>query len=95
MRTNTKTLLGAAAVVAALAGTPALHAYADTPNQEQSGGMMQDGQGGMMNMMGRMNEMMENCNKMMQSMHQDDSDKLNKQGRENAPETDQTPEKKG
>ena len=95
MRTNLKTLLGAAAVTAALAGTPALYAYADTQNQGQSGGMMQGGQGGMMNMMGQMNEMMESCNKMMQSMHQGGSGKPNEQWRENAPERDQKPEKKG
>ncbi|ANK81846.1 MAG: hypothetical protein TEF_14360 [Rhizobiales bacterium NRL2] len=95
MRTNLKTVLSAAAVAAALAGTPALYAYADTPDQGQSGGMMQGGQGGMMNMMGQMSEMMENCNKMMQSMHQGGSGKPNEQRRENAPETDQAPEKEG
>jgi len=95
MRTNIKTLLSAAVVTAALAGTPTLYAYADNPTQGQSGGMMQGGQGGMMGMMGQMSEMMENCNKMMQSMHQGGSGKPNEQWRENAPETDQTPEKKG
>src|SRR3546814_19524314 len=48
MRTNIKTLLSTAAVVAALAIGPAVYAYAETPMQNESGSMMQDGQGGMM-----------------------------------------------
>src|SRR3546814_6004 len=81
MRRNLKTLLSTAAVVAALAGGPAVYAYAETPNQEGSGRMMQDGQGGMMeggqggmmgtmNMMQQMSQMMETCNNMMQGMSQ-------------------------
>lgn len=101
MRRNLKTLLSVTAVIGALATGPALYAHADTKSQEQSGGMMQDGpggmmdQGGMMNMMGQMSQMMENCNKMMQSMHQGGSGKPNEQWRGNAPETHQTPEKEG
>src|SRR3546814_2209067 len=48
MRRNLKTLLSTAAVVAALAGGPAVYAYAETPMQNESGSMMQDGQDGMM-----------------------------------------------
>ncbi|MBI2735963.1 MAG: hypothetical protein HYX38_05345 [Rhodospirillales bacterium] len=102
MRTNLKTLLGTAAIVAALAGGPAVYAYAETQNQERSddmmghGGMMsQDGMMGMMNMMGQMSQMMETCNNMMQSMNQGGSGKPNEQWRKSAPEADKTPEKKG
>jgi uncharacterized protein HemX len=76
MRTNLKTLLSTAAVVAALAVGPAVYAYAETPNQNESGSMMQHGQGdmmgqgGMMNMMQQMSQMMETCNNMMQEMSQ-------------------------
>src|SRR3546814_4929951 len=76
MRRNLKTLLSTAAVVAALAGGPAVYAYAETPMQNESGSMMQDGQdgmmgqGGMMNMMQQMSQMMETCNNMMQEMSQ-------------------------
>src|SRR3546814_19531226 len=62
MRRNLKTLLSTAAVVAALAGGPAVYAYAETPMQNESGSMMQDGQdgmtgqGGMMNMMQQMSQ---------------------------------------
>ena len=85
MRTNLKTLLGTTTIVAALAGGPAVYA-AETQNQQDSGSMMQDGQGGMMqggmmqggqgemmgmmNMMQQMNQMMETCNNMMQGMSQ-------------------------
>src|SRR3546814_12686166 len=48
MRTNLKKLLSTAAVVAALAGGPAVYAYAQTSNQGSGGMMGQDGQGGMM-----------------------------------------------
>src|SRR3546814_8267500 len=47
MRTNIKTLLSTAAVVAALAIGPADYAYAETPMQNESGSMMQDGQCGL------------------------------------------------
>jgi len=93
MRTKSKTFLSTAAIVAALAGGPALYAYADTPNQEGSGGMMQGGQGGMMgqggimNMMGQMSQMMETCNNMMQGMAKHHEPK--------APKEETTPEKKG
>jgi len=68
MRKNLKTLLTTTAVLAALAGGPALYVYADTPSSQGSGRMMQgsggmmQGSGGMMqggqgNMMGMMNMM--------------------------------------
>ena len=101
MRRNLKTLLSVTAAIGALATGPALYAHADTKSQEQSGGMMQGGQGGMtgqggmMNMMGQMSQMMENCNGMMQSMNQGGSGKPNEQWRKNAPEADKTPEKDG
>ncbi|MEZ5936342.1 MAG: hypothetical protein R3F54_31465 [Alphaproteobacteria bacterium] len=72
MRTNVKTWLSTVAVVAALAGGPALYAYAQTPNPASGGGMqhgMAD-QGGMMNMMQEMSQMMATCNKMMEDMAQ-------------------------
>jgi len=72
MQTSFKTWLSAAAVVAALAGGPALYAYAESPNEESDGGMqhgMMD-QGGMMNMMQEMSQMMATCNKMMEDMAQ-------------------------
>ncbi len=69
MLTNVKTWLSTAAVVAALAGGPALYAYAETPSQE-SGDAMQHGEGGMMNMMQEMSQMMATCNKMMEGMAQ-------------------------
>ena len=47
MRTNLRTLLSTAAIVAALASGPAVYA-AETQNQQGSGGMMQGGQGSMM-----------------------------------------------
>jgi hypothetical protein len=64
MRTSMKTFLKTAAVVAALAGGPAVYAYAQSPDQGP-GGMMQGGQGGMgmMNMMQQMNQMMEGMNR--------------------------------
>lgn len=71
MRANVKTFLSTAAIVAALAGGPAVYAYADTPKQG-AGGMMQGGQGGMMgmmNMMQQMSQMMETCNNMMTQHH--------------------------
>src|SRR3546814_18368138 len=48
MRRNLKTLLSTAAVVAALAGGPAVYAYAETPMQNELGRLMQVGQGGQM-----------------------------------------------
>lgn len=84
MRKNLKTLLTTTAVLAALAGGPALYVYADTPSSQGSGGMMQGsggmmqgGQGnmmgmmGMMNMMGQMSQMTETCNNVMKGMAQD------------------------
>src|SRR3546814_13009302 len=74
MRRNLKTLLSTAAVVAALAGGPAVYAYAETPMQNESGSMMQDGQdgmmgqGGMMNMKQQMSRMIETGNNMVQAM---------------------------
>jgi len=92
MLTNVKTWLSTAAVVAALAGGPALYAYAETPSQEPGdamqhgeGGMM--GQGGMMNMMQEMSQMMATCNKMMEGMAQH-------HGTEN-PQDKMMPEKQG
>ena len=86
MRTNLKTLLSTAAVVAALAVGPAVYAYAETPNKNESGSMMQDGQGGMMgqggtmNMMQQMSQMMETCNNMMQAMSQHHGTEAPKEG---------------
>src|SRR3546814_16693091 len=86
MRRNLKTLLSTAAVVAALAGGPAVYAYAETPMQNESGSMMQDGkdgmmgQGGMMNMMQQMSQMMETCNNMMQALYQDHEPEAPKEG---------------
>src|SRR3546814_19543363 len=86
MRRNLKTLLSTAAVVAALAGGPAVYAYAETPMQNESGSMMQDGQdgmmgqGGMMNMMQQMSQMMETCNNMMQDMSQQPEQEAPKEG---------------
>ena len=93
MRTNLRTLLSTAAIVAALASGPAVYA-AETQNQQGSGGMMQGGQGsmmqgsqggmmgqgGMMNMMGQMSQMMETCNKMMQGMAQHHPPQPQKEG---------------
>lgn len=84
MHMNLKTLFSAAVVATVLGGTPVLHAYAQAPSTQGSGGMMQGGQGGMMqnsqgdmmgqgsmmNMMQQMSQMMESCNKMMQGMTQ-------------------------
>lgn len=76
MRNRFRTVLTTTAVLAALAGGPVLYAYADSPNPQSPGGMMQGGQGGMpnmmgmMNMMGQMNQMMETCNNMMKQMPQ-------------------------
>ena len=90
MNERLKTLLSAIAVVTVISGGVAQVAYADAPQQEESGGMMQGGmmgQGGMMNMMGQMNQMMETCNKMMQGMAQNHDNKDQKE--------EITPEKKG
>ena len=92
MRRNLQTILSITGLIGVLAAGPALYAYADTQNQEPSGGIMQGDQGGMM---GQMSEMMENCNDMMQSMNQGGSGKPNEQWRKDAPETDKTPEKEG
>ena len=92
MRTNLKTLLSTAAILAALAGGPAVLAHADTPSQQGSGGMMQGGQGdmmgqgGMMNMMQQMGQMMQTCSNMMQGMAQQHAPKTPNEGT--------TPEKK-
>jgi len=96
MRMNVKTLVGTTAIVVALAGGPSVYAYAQTENQENSGGMMRDGQGGMMgqgDMMGMMNtmqqmsQMMETCSNMMQGMAQHHGPETPKEG--------QTPENDG
>jgi hypothetical protein len=68
MKTNLKTLVVAAALIAGIGAASAVYAHGD---EESSGSMM--GQGGMMqgnpgNMMGQMSTMMETCNKMMQGM---------------------------
>ena len=74
MKTNLKTLVATAALIAGIGAASAVYAHED---QESSGSMM--GQGGMMqgspgnmmnmmNMMGQMSTMMETCNKMMQGM---------------------------
>lgn len=88
MRTSVKTFLRTAAVVAALAGGPAVYAYAHDSDQSR-GGMMQGGQGGMgtMNMMQQMNQMMESCNKMMEGM--------NRHHDRHPSKKESTPEKKG
>lgn len=54
MRNNFRTVLTTTTVLAALAGGPALYAYADSPNSRSPSGMMQGGQGSMPNMMGQM-----------------------------------------
>ncbi len=54
MRNNRRTLLTTTAVLAALAGSFVLYAYADSSNSRSPGAMMQGGQGGMPNMMGQM-----------------------------------------
>lgn len=97
MRKNLKTLLTTMAVLAALAGGPALYVYADTPSSQVSGGMMQvsggmmqGGQGnmmGMMNMMGQMSQMTETCNNVMKGMAQDHGP--------GTPKESSNPEKKG
>ena len=97
MRKNLKTLLTTTAVLAALAGGPALYVYADTPSSQGSGrmmqgsgGMMQGGQGnmmGMMNMMGQMSQMTETCNNVMKGMAQDHGP--------GTPKESSNPEKKG
>src|SRR3546814_6317134 len=67
-------------------GGPAVYAYAETPMQNESGSMMQDGQdgmmgqGGMMNMMQQMSQMMETCNNMMQEMSQHHEPEAPKEG---------------
>lgn len=96
MRANLKKLLSTAAVVAALAGGPAVYAYAQTSNQgsggmmgqDGQGGMMgQSGQGGMMGMMQQMSQMMDTCNQMMKDMAQHHGPET--------PKEENTPEKKG
>ncbi len=71
MKTNLKTLVAAAALIAGIGATSAVYAHEDEESSGSmmgQGGMMQGNPGNMMNMMGQMNTMMETCNKMMQGM---------------------------
>ncbi len=80
MKTNLKTLVATASLIAGIGAASAVYAHED---EKSSGSMMDQGgmmQGspdnmmsgghmmGMMNMMGQMSTMMETCNKMMQGM---------------------------
>ena len=74
MKTNLKTLVAAAALIAGIGAASAVYAHEDEASSGSmmgQGGMMQGNPGnmmGMMNMMGQMSTMMETCNKMMQGM---------------------------
>ncbi len=74
MKTNLKTLVAAAALIAGIGAASAVYAHEDEKSSGSmmgQGGMMQGNPGnmtGMMNMMGQMSTMMESCNKMMQGM---------------------------
>ncbi len=71
MKTNLKTLVATAALIAGIGAASAVYAHEDEASSGSmmgQGGMMQGSPGNMMNMMGQMSTMMESCNKMMQGM---------------------------